>query len=152
MILKQSSHDCCHWQNIGSYLRRACCDSHITNRLNWHAFIELLLQLFRRIDMVPAFKKGLHSRKPLSPRQTRVAAHLSARRSGNGFGEDLPATGRLPGHNKQRYLSPAQLLKQWAIKQEIQIGIKITTLFTDKDRSEQGFYLPKGLPWYWTPE
>ena len=50
--------------------------------------------------MVPAFKKGLHSRTPLSPRQTRVAAPLGARRSGEGFGEHLPAAGRLPGLKK----------------------------------------------------
>lgn len=47
--------------------------------------------------MVPAFKKGLHSRTPLGPRQTRMAARLGARRGGEGFGEHLPAAGRLPG-------------------------------------------------------
>lgn len=50
--------------------------------------------------MVPAFKKGLHSRTPLSPRQTRMAAPLGARRSGEGFGEHLPAAGCLPGLRK----------------------------------------------------
>lgn len=50
--------------------------------------------------MVPAFKKGLHARRPLSPRQTRVAAPRGARRSGEGFGERLPAAGSLPGLRK----------------------------------------------------